>query len=257
MTPKIGSSKSGDVTGPTTASERIRETVIGISVHPHAGTSRKAPEKEQPPVPDDIRELRLLLKKINKEVFSEHWPAFLPQLQLALDKHQPGLVNVWPNTIMWVDKDEYNRVSHWYPNVEFQHSATLQRWVDKDATHDHQYSLAVMTTPPSFLVGQETREDWLKHKFHIWALLTAHAPKGMTGKSIITYDTDVKEFHNAARETTALGMEYRYVKYIRNHKHSRRHDRVWQNLPVPGGKPGKDIASDSRWTGSWTWWKMG
>ncbi|KAJ7803560.1 hypothetical protein B0H14DRAFT_3487187 [Mycena olivaceomarginata] len=186
--------------------------------HPHAGTSRKAPEKEQPPVPDDIRELRLLVKKINKEVFSEHWSAFLAQLQLALDKHQPGLVNVWPHTIMWVDKDEYNRVSHWYPNIEFQHSATLQRWVDKDAAHDHQYSLAVMMTPPSFLVGQETREDWLKHKFHIWALLTAHAPKGMTGKSIITYDTDVKEFHN---DRAGDGIP------------------LCENLPVPGGKPGK------------------
>jgi hypothetical protein len=34
-------------------------------------------------------------------------------------------------------------------------------------------------------------------------------------------------------------MEFRYVKYIRDCKSSRKGDRVWQNVPVPNGKPGE------------------
>jgi hypothetical protein len=66
----------------------------------------------------------------------------------------------------------------------------------------------------------------------------------MTGKSIITYDMDVEERHNNEHERTMLGMEYRYVQYICNHKPSWKHDRVWQNHPVPNGKPGQGFCSE-------------
>ncbi|KAJ7939879.1 hypothetical protein B0H13DRAFT_1850088 [Mycena leptocephala] len=83
----------------------------------------------------------------------------------------------------------------------------------------------------------------------MWVLMTAHVPPGSKGKTIVTYDTDVMEFHNQSREQQALGVEAGWMSFIRQTKPSHAHDRVWQNVPVPGGQPyeGHSFAYTMNW----------
>ncbi|KAJ7831920.1 hypothetical protein B0H14DRAFT_3712991, partial [Mycena olivaceomarginata] len=69
----------------------------------------------------------------------------LSKLQLAFEHHQLGLMNVWPNTIVWLDQKEHTNLSRWREG-DFDYSRTLRRWVETDASHNRQFSLAVMTT---------------------------------------------------------------------------------------------------------------
>ncbi|KAJ7913830.1 hypothetical protein B0H13DRAFT_2325959 [Mycena leptocephala] len=202
-----------------------------------AAVARKPSRKRAKPTEDpDIVELRSIAHKVDSNAFSEHWPEFLQKLQAALDLHQPGLVKVWHDTIIWFDSDNYQKNLKWQ-RIPFDSARTLSRWVNSDssAQHQHQYSLVVMTTPP-FLPGKDNREDWNRKPYHMWALLTHHAPEGSQQKTIITFDSDVEPRHNDARQSTSLGMELRYVKYIRK-KPGRSRDRLWQNLPIPGAQP--------------------
>lgn len=82
-----------------------------------------------------------------------------------------------------------------------------------------------MTTPStrSAKISQAVKDGL---PYHIWVLMTAHAPEGRNGKTIVTYDPDVEPFHNEARERTALGMEYKYVEFIQKIKPNRVRDRV-------------------------------
>ncbi|KAJ7226879.1 hypothetical protein GGX14DRAFT_627353 [Mycena pura] len=206
-----------------------------------APTRTRSRTEKEPPLPDDIREMHALSRKLDEySLLSQNWRPFLLKLQETLDQHQPGLFNIWPEPIKWLDKKEHTKLAKWLPGIEFDYVHTLRRWVDTDAGHGKQFSLAVMTTPPAYRVGKEGRADWSQGKWHMWVLLTAHAPEGSNGKTIIIYDTDVEEYNNTSREHTAFGYQYRYVQYIRKNKTSRARDRVWQNVPVPGGRPAKD-----------------
>ncbi|KAJ7937635.1 hypothetical protein B0H13DRAFT_1852270 [Mycena leptocephala] len=58
------------------------------------------------------------------------------------------------------------------------------------------------------LVHVEGEKLWL-------VLMTAHAPEGSNGKTLITFDSEVEPYHNQARERNALTFEFSYVDYIR------------------------------------------
>ncbi|KAJ7784810.1 hypothetical protein B0H14DRAFT_2630621 [Mycena olivaceomarginata] len=113
---------------------------------------------------------------------------------------------------------------------------TLSEWINTDAPRGRRFSLAVMTTP-SMNPVRKTKAEWAKQDFHIWVLMTVHAPEGTNRKTLITYDTDVKPHHNESCERTSLGIKRKYVEYIRKHKAGREREQVWHNVPVPGGRP--------------------
>ncbi|KAJ6537134.1 hypothetical protein B0H19DRAFT_1079509 [Mycena capillaripes] len=216
----------------------IKPPTQSLSLSPPVAGASRVPAQQPTSTHADICELHAVAKRLTKHsVGSPEWEPFLAKLQEVLEHHQPGVFEVFSSPITWIDKDDYDKVARWLPDATFVGGSTLRRWIDTDASHGRKFSLAVMTTPPSYLVGKETRQQWAARDHHIWVLLTAHAPPGSKGKTIITYDTDVEERHNQAREREALGAEYRYVQYIRRRNPSRANDRVWQNFPVPDGQP--------------------
>ncbi|KAJ6583408.1 hypothetical protein DFH09DRAFT_1435806, partial [Mycena vulgaris] len=196
------------------------------------------PSRHRPAVAPDIQELQDLADELNKFSYDNEWCPFLSKLQEVLDHHQPGLMNVFPTPITWKDskvQKMYAQAFVDHADRDFTGMRTLKQWIDNDAARGHHFSLAVMTTPASNPVAV-TREEYAKQPQHIWLLMTAHAPDGTNGKTIITYNTDVEKEHNESRERRSLGFEHSYVKYIRETP-GRSRDRVWQNRPVPGGKP--------------------
>jgi hypothetical protein len=88
-------------------------------------------------------------------------------LQNALNHHQLGLIDVWDCPIMWLDKEEYTKLLKYYNYIRFDHSTTLRCWINSNAAHSHQFSLAVITTPPTFSVDKESKAEWLARPFHL------------------------------------------------------------------------------------------
>jgi hypothetical protein len=76
--------------------------------------------------------------------------------------------------------------------------------------------MAVMTTLPKVIGMPKELLVELTHYYHLWVLLTAHAPPGK-GKTIVVLDTDSMERHINARECS-LGFENRYIQEIRGHQ---------------------------------------
>jgi hypothetical protein len=187
---------------------------------------------DDPTVPTDIRHLHEVAEEVTKHSFNAAWMPFLAQLQKALDAHQPELINVCPTPITWKDANHRSRKAGFYPELDFDGMMTLRDWIDQDAPNGHAFSLALMTTA---IVGhvKEGREYSNSQDWHIWVLMTAHAPEGSKGKTLITFDSDVEPYHNQARERNALTFEFSYVDYIRKNKAGRSKERVWQNVPIP------------------------
>ncbi|KAJ7787341.1 hypothetical protein B0H14DRAFT_2954320 [Mycena olivaceomarginata] len=181
-------------------------------------------------VPTHIRQLHKVAEEVTKHSFNAAWMPFLAQLQKALDAHKPELINVCRTPISWKDADHRKREAGFCPELYFDGMLTLRDWIDQDAPNGHAFSLAVMTTPivGHVKVGREYSEsqDW-----HIWVLMTTHAPEGSNRKTLITFDSEVEPYHNQAREWNALTFEFSYA--------GRSKERVWQNVPIPDSLPGQ------------------
>jgi hypothetical protein len=97
------------------------------------------------------------------------------------------------------------------------------------------------TTDKTHLVPTHSVNGWTNGELgYLW--LT----KGSKGKTLVTFDSDVKPHHNNSREREA---EYSYVQYIRQNKPGRSRERVWQNVPIPDGSPDEGLcfAFTRRW----------
>ncbi|KAJ7780470.1 hypothetical protein B0H14DRAFT_3164125 [Mycena olivaceomarginata] len=180
-------------------------------------------------VPTHIRQLHKVAEEVTKHSFNAAWMPFLAQLQKALDAHQPELINVCRTSISWKAADHHKREAGFCPELDFDGMLTLRDWIDQDGPNGHAFSLAVMTTP---IVGhvKEGREYSKSQDWHIWVLMTAHAPEVSNGKTLITFDSEVEPYHNQVRERNALTFEFSYVDYIRKNKAGHSKERVWQNV---------------------------
>ncbi|KAJ7939142.1 hypothetical protein B0H13DRAFT_1850879 [Mycena leptocephala] len=186
-----------------------------------ASSRTRAPVYKSPPAqPADIQALHDIAAELQKVSFNAAWMPFLAKYQEVLDVHQPRLMNVCPTPITWKDAQHCDREAGTFPEEDFTDMLTLRDWIDTDAPRGHAFSLAVMTTP---IVGpvKYGREYMSSQDWHIWVLMTAHAPPGSKGKTLITYDSDVMPHHNKSREREALTFEYTYVQYIRGNKAGR------------------------------------
>ncbi|KAJ7444388.1 hypothetical protein B0H11DRAFT_2250074 [Mycena galericulata] len=124
-----------------------------------AGPSRRPSKKQKAPqVPSDILNPRSLVKKLNENVWSEYWPDFLAKLQLALRPSSPGALECLAQHYRAARQDEHTSLSKWRED-DFDHSRSLRRWVESDVSHGRQFSLAVMTTPPPYMMKRETRGE--------------------------------------------------------------------------------------------------
>ncbi|KAF8181979.1 hypothetical protein K438DRAFT_1937924 [Mycena galopus ATCC 62051] len=222
---------------PPTRDRRRVESLATASSHPRALALIRPPS---PPIPDDIRELHRLAQACNKretKMVVGH-VELLEHLQRVLDHHHPGLMNVCPKPICWKDEADETREGSIYKGFgwNWDGTMTLKRWLDKDSAGGKKFSMAMMLTPSTHS-AQRSHEEKRDLPFHIWLLMTAHAPPGHNGKAIITFDSDVEQHHNDGREGHALGMEYSYVEYIRKNRNGRRqNNRVWQNHPIEGDR---------------------
>ncbi|KAJ7432844.1 hypothetical protein B0H11DRAFT_1940021 [Mycena galericulata] len=185
----------------------------------------------------ELRNLYEIARDLTPRSFNEAFLPFLQKYQEVVDLRHPHLLKVCPIPICWKDPQHLARNQKHYVNMNFNPMTTLKRWVDTDSGNGYRFSLAIMTTIVDHSVGklpaEVNRDDW-----HMWLLLTAHAPEGKRGKTIITYDTDVEERHVGMREQLALGFEYSWVQRVQEKK-GRSKDRVWQNYPVPNAQPGQ------------------
>ncbi|KAJ7431567.1 hypothetical protein B0H11DRAFT_1941443 [Mycena galericulata] len=124
---------------------------------------------------------------LNPLSFNAAMVPFLAKFQEVMDNHHPGLMNVCPMPISWIDRPAQDRTTRDFPHLEFDGMYTLSHWVNRDAARGRRFSLAVMTTPTVGISG----EEYTDQAFHMWVLMTAHAPPRAKGKTLVMYDTDV------------------------------------------------------------------
>ncbi|KAJ7285368.1 hypothetical protein C8J57DRAFT_1291310 [Mycena rebaudengoi] len=225
---------------PRRSSRHAQTDACAESTSQHTSSSdHPESDKAEPLADSDVAELHNLAHKLDKKSLNQAWCPFLAKLQEVLDVHQPGSFNICPTPIFW--KDSKARAARGalsgFKDLDFEGMMTLKGWIHTDSANGRRFSLAVMTTPKLSPVGMNL-EAWSKEPLHLWVLMTAHPPKGKKGKTLVMYDADVD---NLAQEQGALGFKRSYAKYIRENKRGREGERVWQNIPVPGGhwKPGE------------------
>ncbi|KAJ7867877.1 hypothetical protein B0H14DRAFT_3587316 [Mycena olivaceomarginata] len=115
--------------------------------------------------PATILELCSLIESSRRSRGASTGLRVLSKLQLAFEHHQLGLMNVWPNTIVWLDQKEHTNLSKWREG-DFDYSRTIR-------------PLAYMVQLQQGKKG-ETGAEWKERPFHMWVLLTHHAPEGHT-----------------------------------------------------------------------------
>ncbi|KAJ7240792.1 hypothetical protein C8J57DRAFT_1370704 [Mycena rebaudengoi] len=220
---------------PRRSSRHAQTDACAESTSQHTSSSDHPEDEAELLADSDVAELRKLAHKLDKNSLNQAccW-------QEVLDVHQPGSFNICPTPIFW--KDSKARAARGalsgFKDLDFEGMMTLKGWIRTDSANGRRFSLAVMTTPSVSPVGMSP-EAWSKEPLHLWVLMTAHPPKGKKGKTLVIYDADVEEKHNPARKNGALGFKRSYITYIRENTRGRKNERVWQNIPVPGGRPGE------------------
>ncbi|KAJ7479929.1 hypothetical protein FB451DRAFT_1449419 [Mycena latifolia] len=165
------------------------------------------------------------------------FPELLGQLQIVLDESHPSDFRIWPQPICWKTNQEREENTVHFPNLNFSQTSTLDEWLEADTDDGPQYHVAIMATT-QVNRADISLEEWRKSLWHMWIVISAHPPRGLTGRTIITWDPDTEPFHNTSSLDVALGFELSWINHIRSSHPSCAEERVWQNIPNPSMVPG-------------------